>query len=270
MPDPNPLPESQQVAFVESALYDTFDLEGRDEEALVKFFYGSGTLDAWCPACAKPSVFRIASQLPGYNEPKKNLPHEGLVTITASCPRGSTGSYDGCRQKLYVVFHKLDSVVRKIGQSPSAADIVFGSLDEAFNKELDSAHRRELGTAIGLRAHGVGIGSYVYLRRVFEALLEEAHGLAAKDAPWDEGAYKKARVPERIRLLRVYLPARLVASADLYKILSLGVHELSEAGCLASFPLVKGALELILKERLEAKRYDTVIKELAPKSDAST
>lgn len=259
-----PLPESKQEAFLESPLYAVFSLEDREDDALVKFFYGGGTLDAWCPKCEQQSVFKISSQLSGYGEEKpKKLPHDGLIEITASCTRGVDDGYSyssGCRSLLHVIFFKDYKTVRKIGQNPSAADLAFGSLDEAFQKELSPESRRELGTAIGLHAHGVGIGSFVYLRRIFESLLEEAHVEAQAEAGWDEAQYERARTSDRIQLLKRHLPARLVASAGLYSFLSLGIHELSDAKCIEAFPLVKAAIELILKERYEEKRFEATVK----------
>lgn len=260
----NPLPQSKQEAFLESPLYAVFSLEDREDDALVKFFYGGGTLDAWCLKCEQQSVFRISGQLPGgYGEEKqKQLPHAGLIEITASCTRG-VGDGDryssGCQSLLHVIFFKDYKTVRKVGQNPSAADLAFGSLDEALQKELNSADRSELGTAIGLHAHGVGIGSFVYLRRIFEGLLEEAHVEAQAEAAWDEAQYEKAKTSGRIQLLKRHLPPRLVASANLYSFLSLGIHELSEDKCLEAFPLVKAAIELILKERYEEKRFEATV-----------
>lgn len=255
-----PLPRDKQEAFVSSPLYARFSTADWSDDDLTKFLFGSGTVDAWCVKCERDSVFRIASQLPGYNETPKKLPYAGVVEIQASCTRGAEDSYSGCRAPLVVMLYKEHTQIRKIGQFPSAADLAFGSLDDAFNKELDSEHRRELGTAIGLYAHGVGIGSFVYLRRIFETLLEEAHKQAASEPGWDESTYAKSRVSERILLLRAQLPGRLVAASNLYGVLSTGVHELSEQDCLANFDLVKSAIELILKDRHEDKRYDAVIK----------
>lgn len=51
-------------------------------------------------------------------------------------------------------------------------------------------------------------------------------------------------------------------AANLYKVLSGGVHELSEEECLRAFPVVRAAIELILKERHEEKRYDLVVREV--------
>lgn len=135
----------------------------------------------------------------------------------------------GCRELFRLQFHsscgfvKDGSEVTKIDQNPLAAQLAFGVLDEAFNKELSSSFRRELGTAIGLYAHGVGIGSFVYLRRISEALVEEAHQTAQEDESWDESEYRKQRVSERLNLLKGFLPSRLIQSAHLYGILSLAI-----------------------------------------------
>jgi hypothetical protein len=45
----------------------------------------------------------------------------------------------------------------------------------------------------------------------------------------------------------------MVEHAKVYSILSLGVHELSEEQCLQHFPVLRGAIELILDDR-NAKR----------------
>lgn len=69
-------------------------------------------------------------------------------------------------------FHILlsNGVIQKVGQFPSLADIAD---DEARNycKILGQHDSREFSRAIRLAAHGVGIGSFVYLRRIFERLI---------------------------------------------------------------------------------------------------
>ncbi len=62
-------------------------------------------------------------------------------------------------------------LIQKVGQFPSLADIA-NDESKAYSSVLKGTDARELHTAIGLAAHGVGIGSYVYLRRVFEHLIE--------------------------------------------------------------------------------------------------
>jgi GTPase SAR1 family protein len=260
------LPNTKQAVFVDAQLYTSFNLDGKEEEELNKFFLAGGTVDAWCPSCQCPSIFHIKSQLASYGQEEKKLPYRGTIIIEAVCGRGGIATHNGCSSIFNAVFVKDGSEIIKIGQNPSAADLIFGTLDEAFDKELSSLFRRELGTAIGLHAHGIGIGSFVYLRRIFESLIEEAHQAAQQGENWDETDYNRRRVLEKIDLLKSHLPSRLIQTANLYGILSLGIHELSEEDCLASFDLVKGAIELILKERHEVKRYENLVKGVSQQS----
>ncbi len=167
-----------------------------------------------------------------------------------------------CSGQLDFCFYKNANELIKIGQYPSKATLDFNSLDEVFSKELDSLYRDELGRAVGLRAHGVGVGSFVYLRRIFENLVDEAHQVAKKNNDWDEKAYQESRMPEKINLLSHQLPNRLVKNSNLYGILSKGIHELDEEECLAHFDLVLEAIKMILKERHEKKEYDKILNDL--------
>jgi hypothetical protein len=57
---------------------------------------------------------------------------------------------------------------------------------------------------------------------------------------------------EKIALLQHKLPETLVENKNVYKILSFGIHELSEDDCLAHFESVRAAIELILEVKLES------------------
>lgn len=58
---------------------------------------------------------------------------------------------------------------------------------------------------------------------------------------------------EKISLLKNHLPDFLVENKSLYSILSKGIHELSEQGCLGAFPIVKLGIEMILDEKIREK-----------------
>uniref|UniRef100_UPI00196A02CC hypothetical protein n=1 Tax=Fundidesulfovibrio putealis TaxID=270496 RepID=UPI00196A02CC len=66
--------------------------------------------------------------------------------------------------------------VVKVGQYPGLADFYLPQISK-YRKMLGN-HYGEFSKAIGLMAHGVGIGSFVYLRRIIEKLVGEAHGKA--------------------------------------------------------------------------------------------
>jgi len=133
------------------------------------------------------------------------------------------------------------------------ADIEQGQVQH-YRSVLDKAHYQELNRALGLASHGVGIGSFVYLRRIFERLVDEARAKASEEADWDEDAYSKARMDEKIQLLKSYLPEFLVEQRGLYGILSLGIHSLDEETCLTHFPVIRTGIELILDQKLAVEQ----------------
>lgn len=144
----------------------------------------------------------------------------------------------------------------KVGQYPSSADLTHSEIAK-YRTTLGSSKYRELHRAIGLASHGVGIGSYVYLRRIFfEGLVEEAHSKALNGQDWDEESFRKMRMNEKITALNgFFLPSFfLTENTTMYSILSKGIHELSEEECLQYFKLMKIGIELILDEQLEEKK----------------
>lgn len=164
---------------------------------------------------------------------------------------------NGYRIKTYVSFlrdgddtEKSNFLLTKIGQSPSIANLHISKIRN-YDKILDKEKIKEFTRAIGLAANGVGIGSYVYLRRIFEYLIEDAHNSAISDVGWDEELYQKNRVVERIDQLHTHLPEFLVRNKNIYGILSLGIHSLNENDCLKHFDSIKLGIELILDEKLE-------------------
>lgn len=159
------------------------------------------------------------------------------------------------------VFHDpKNSILKKVGQFPSVADIHIGQVKQ-YDKVLEKSILKEFTKAIGLAANGVGIGSFVYLRRIFENLiyevLEEAKGLI------DIEAFKTQRMDEKIETLKNYLPPFIVENKQIYGILSKGIHELEEEECLAYFDCMRNSIELILDERLvqiEKKKKEEQVK----------
>lgn len=149
--------------------------------------------------------------------------------------------------------------IQKVGQFPSLADLNIEQIKE-YESILSEEKLKEFIRGIGLRAHGIGIGSFVYLRRIFEYLIEKEHIAAKKTKDWDENLYEKSRMVEKIELLKDCLPKFLVENKDLYGILSLGVHELSEDECLKYFdPLKMGIIEILEEKVAEKKREDRKI-----------
>ena len=250
--------EDRQKIIVDSPIYTEYDKSNCDKKKLGEILM-RGSVESYCPKCKKVSIFKVKT--PSFNfseEVEKQIPSTGVFVVAAGCMQDSAGQYSShCGYEMNVCFRIEYDKVIKIGQYPSRADIDFSSLDKAFG-ELSKAQRKELGTAIGLFSHGIGIGSFVYLRRIFEGLIDEAHEKAIKESDLKDEEYIKLRMNEKIIRLKEYLPSRLVRTANLYGILSQGIHELTEEECKEKFPLVKQAIQYILSEQLEEREYEAV------------
>lgn len=106
----------------------------------------------------------------------------------------------------------------------------------------------ELHKAIGLAAHGAGVGSFVYMRRVFERLIYSRFDLHKDEMGWDDSDFKKMRMDEKVLFLKDYLPDFLVEHRSIYGILSLGIHELDDTKCLSWFGAMKESTFIILED----------------------
>lgn len=202
--------------------------------------------DGMCLPCRRDSTLVIA-------EPRVVVHNNGPLTEWPGSPAFRSGIHvieltcSRNRDHL-LVFAVLNGKgwMMKIGQWPSIADIGLGEL-RRFDRILGDTDRKELATAIGLHAHGVGVGSFVYLRRILERLIREAE--ARVGAPENS----QARIVDRIKALKGEIPEFLTQTPNLYGLLSVDIHELAEDDCLAAFPVVASAINEIIEEKLAAK-----------------
>lgn len=144
-----------------------------------------------------------------------------------------------------------DNKMIKIGQFPSFADISVG--DAIKYKSTLGNKYREYCKALGLFSHGVGIGSFVYLRRIIETLVFEKYEEIAETIGIDRGFFIHSEFKDKFEILKDYLPSILVKNKNVYGIVSKGIHELEEQECISLFPFIKAGIELILDDVLIEK-----------------
>jgi len=226
--------------FFDLPLYEPVKLENNEliKKASTIIYYG-GEFNAYNYSLKENSTFE------GYNNTRysndKLLPVNSINNITLRCKRTEEVF------NFYVYVGEED--VQKIGQFPSVADLNIGQIAK-YDKVLSKEKLKEFTRAIGLKANGVGIGSFVYLRRIFEHLIEQEHLEAKKSNTWDEASFLKSRMNEKIQMLEEYLPVFLIENKELYGILSLGIHQLNEQQCLSYFDGVRMGIEEILEEKI--------------------
>jgi hypothetical protein len=238
----NQLPSPEDF-FLNVPLYNLYPFDDEGTMRLYDLENFEGTIDAYCSECLNQSIFARALKS------KANFSHmtyDRLFSVGLQCTRNTD-------HKLFFLFKVMKMSVQKIGQYPSIADLNLHDVKK-YEGLLGVERLREFKRATGLAAHGIGVGSFVYLRRIFESLIEEAHHAAGNEQSWDETEYQKSRMSERIDLLKKYLPQFLVNNRSVYGILSKGIHELTENECLRIFPVVKAGIEIILDAKLEEKR----------------
>lgn len=156
-------------------------------------------------------------------------------------------------------------VMRKIAQYPSMADMQF--LDSEKYRKILGKDYINYSMALGLYSCGVGAGAFVYLRRILENIVEEAHQQCVKDTGWDDDEYKKKGFNDRIEILEDYgkeiIPKELKSiKKKIYGVISKGVHELSEEECKQIFPDIKDAIDLFLDAKIAKTERERRIEEV--------
>jgi len=212
-------------------------------------------LDGYCVECSDRTLFFDSRK---YRPSDLDTSETAVYVLEYSCGRKAD-------HKLRFWLYLHDQAITKIGQYPSHADLSNPELKK-YRSILGAENAGNLHRAIGLASHGVGIGSYVYLRRIFEQLLD-AHRREYEAASGTIDGYDGMKVDQRIDALRDNLPEALVKNRTIYGVLSKGIHELSEELCLAIFPVLRDGLVLILEQdrvkRAERERAAQLEKQIA-------
>ena len=94
--------------------------------------------------------------------------------------------------KIQFLFRLDKPFIQKIGQYPSLADIA-NDESRQYRQVLNAKDGAELHRAIGLAAHGVGVGSFVYLRRIFERLVYKRFEEFKDVEGWDAADFNSNR-----------------------------------------------------------------------------
>lgn len=244
--------------------------------------YFKGIVDCFCTGCGKhatfqgdtPSPDRMAAAIvnKGGMSPLQHsinsLTGPETFQVKLRCTRERSHLYYFIflvDTKYFVPPTKEDApvpynTITKIGQFPSYSDINTHSLPK-YRKVLSKDLFADLTRAINLYSHDIGAGSFVYLRRIFESLIQEATREVTNQNGWSEEEFKSMHMDEKIAKLKDYIPLFLYENRVMYAILSKGIHELSESECLNHFNVIKAGIEIILDEKIEKAERELKIAE---------
>jgi len=235
------LPSFEEL-LISFPLYKTVDVGNDQGSALLDQIRTQGAgLDCYCVKCRRETTFRSVQggQNTGavrYCGPNADIDSQFALRI--SCQR--------CFTKYSYFFAHEDNKLTKVGQLPSSGDIAIGEFKD-FSKGLNQRDRAELSRALGLASHDVPIAAFVYLRRIFERLIERAR-IRHDETAAPIADYDKMKTHERVAALKNFLPEPLVRNSIVFSILSRGIHELTEDDCALAFPVMKAAIFEMLAE----------------------
>lgn len=221
-------------------------------------------IEGICFCCKKERTFlapNIKAELrPLNSELLKHTPRPGVVVINPDiCHRDGADSYASkfigltfrcvhCSEEHYYAVKFDGKTVCKIGQYPSFSRMENANLKK-YKKLLDKYYF-ELTTSVNLYSHGAGIGAFVYLRRILEHLVETKY-LALPEHQ------ERAKFIEKLQAVELHeevIPSELEElKAQLYSVLSKGIHEYSEQDCNGLFDAVLFVIQSILDKELEKK-----------------
>lgn len=159
-----------------------------------------------------------------------------------------------------IIHYKLDSdgeelVLQKIGQYPSISELQFPEF-KRYEDILYENDYLELEKALDLYASGIGVGSFVYLRRIYENLIESIHQEYYGNSNLDEKIYKGLVFDKKIAKLEslganIFPDAIQDLKAHIYSILGEGIHGYDENECMNLFEPLKFCIESILDQKYE-------------------
>lgn len=196
---------------VKKGLYDSIDICIDDLDEMEKYLSGNehtdNTVDCYCPECKKNRIFEFCGlklytevgmvftgvNIPYHTKPKKedilNYYMNKRYDLTYECAR------DKKHQFLFDLISTDDKLI-KIGQFPSVADLAISEISK-YKSALGSQFS-EFSKALGLFAHGIGIGSFVYLRRIMENLVFSKYNDAAEEIEISTADFKKLRFDKKL------------------------------------------------------------------------
>jgi hypothetical protein len=264
--------------FLEDSLYTEYDIKeiGFENLLAILIYYERfsitpivKTIDSYCPICEKHTTFLSVESVnidlssilmkTGYHTGSVGnfdklilaLTKIGTFQRTFNCPRPDSDS----THDLVVVFKVMNSKVIKIGQNPSIADLSRKEIEKY--RKLNLSIYSELNRAIGLASHGIGVGAFVYLRRILEKYIVIPRLLElVAEGKVDNDLIFKTDFKGKIELAKEKLPDFLVNNKKIHSFLSKGLHELEEKECKDYFALMRASIEIILDEEIEKIEKD--------------
>lgn len=222
-------------------------------------------IDGICMGCGKERTFLSTNMTSCVNPLRRELaihcPKPKGIVIDASVVPHKDGpdcyatsffsvlfKCASCGEEHYFAIRVDGQSITKIGQYPSFSRRETESLKKY--KNLISKYYTELTTSVNLYSQGLGIGSFVYLRRILEHLVETKYYAL----PEHEETARFIDKLKAVQEVEAIIPPELEEIKEqVYSVLSKGVHEYSEDECYDLYNVVFYVVTAILDRELHKK-----------------
>ena len=185
------------------------------------------------------------------NEPHRN--QEFFIDYLFFCT--------GCKRIHYYTLMFKGNAVTKIGQYPSFASKEKLELKKYKNLNIVKKYYIELMRSVDAYSQHMGIASFVYLRRIYEHIIETEYSKFLKEeqnpkASFDE---KMKAVDNKMHIIPPELDSQ---KSKIYSVLSKGIHEYEEDECYELYPAMRTIIILMLENYLSDKESKKQLKEI--------
>jgi len=221
----------------------------------------------FCPKCANERTFRSNSSWPTLDY------YPDLYTLPYSCTHCTA---DPFKYEFYLRWE--EGLIYKVGQYPERDIKIPTKIRKLLGDDVDFYRK-----ALICHEHSYGLGSYIYLRRIFENKINDmlkAIGEISEEQRITGVEEKISKVLKQRDLesklelaAKIAPPSLMIEGMNPFKIiwgnLSKGVHELLEDECNDMFNQLKGVFDYLLEalfiERDKRKELVVQLKSLADK-----
>lgn len=222
-------------------------------------------IDGVCMRCGKERTFLSTNMASCVSPLRKELsvhcpkPKGILLDASMAPPKDGPECYAtsffgvlfkcvSCEEEHYFAIKMDGQSITKIGQYPSFSRRETESLKKY--KNLISKYYTELTTSVNLYSQGLGIGSFVYLRRILEHLVETKYYAL----PEHEETARFIDKLKAVQEVEAIIPPELEEIKEqVYSVLSKGIHEYSEDECYDLYNVVFYVVTAILDRELHKK-----------------
>lgn len=231
------------------AIHQPFEIVSSAQSVVKSILTYAGTVDMYCPACAKMSTFKgdISTETENISQSEKFAANGFNVSSSfwlhtifskqLSCTRA------GHAATFY--FHIDDGKLFKVGQYPSLANIVFGDALR-YLPVLGEQNIKSLNQAVTLATNGAGLGALVYLKRVLSYLLD----MTAQQAKVEQAKYQGVDVTAKVLLLENYLPTLFKQHIEVFSLFNANDTALTDEECLKATSALTAMIVMLADEKL--------------------